>query len=97
MLKRPGIVALRGNHDDELINLLEPPELFEAWARSRGGGTVESYGFERRAADLKLIARRHGDLLRSLRYWREEPEAIVVHAGVEPGIPVKDQDPAVLL
>jgi len=95
MLERSRTVALRGNHDEELLGALERADLFDDWASSRGVSTVCSYG----PSDMHraAIERRHGDLLRSLRYWHEEPEAIFVHAGVEPGIPMEDQDPAVLL
>lgn len=88
MVDRKRAVALRGNHDDELINVLERPELFEPWARSRGRSTVQSYGLHGRTGDIETIERRHGTLLRSLRLWHEEPEAIFVHAGVEPRIPM---------
>ena len=97
MLERPRTVALRGNHDDELINVLDMPDHFEAWASTRGQETVQSYGLNGSAADLAVIERRHGEVLRSLRLWHEEPEAIFVHAGLDPAVPMHEQDPRILL
>ncbi|TVQ33611.1 MAG: serine/threonine protein phosphatase [Phycisphaeraceae bacterium] len=97
MTSRPRTVALRGNHDDELINVLQMPQHFGAWATKRGRETVRSYGLDENTADHVEIERRHGEFLRSTRLWQEEPEAIFVHAGVDPVALMRQQEPHILL
>ena len=97
LIRQLGAVALRGNHDDVMINALDDPDIFERWARGHGAETVASYGTSTDRPSAAAIERRHGPLLRSLKLWHEEPEAIFVHAGVEPALPMSEQSPVTLL
>ncbi len=91
-----GAVALRGNHDDALAGVLERPDVFPDWAAGMGRRTAASYGGD--ASDLRdRIADRHGALLDSLADWHEEPEAIFVHAAVDPTRPMPQQSRPTLL
>jgi len=73
-----------------------------AWLHPALGGraTLESYGlkstvysdpWEVHAEALKLVPERHVAFLQSLPLWMRVGQAIFVHAGIKPGVPITQQ------
>ncbi len=86
------LVVLRGNHEDMLLQLLNGGDGGAGWMRKGGSAVLESYGTSFKVGWEKSIPESHWQFFRStLRYWTFE-NFIFVHAGVEPGIPLEEQD-----
>jgi serine/threonine protein phosphatase 1 len=96
----PGIVVLRGNHEQMLIDCLDFGDL--QWLIPDNGGlaTLSAYGIEldeiQDVSDIK-IPEHHTAFLRSLPYFHEDENAIYVHAGLVPGLLPAETDPDVLI
>ena len=102
-------VALRGNHEEILLDFLENAEVLEDWRNFGGLATLQSYGIDVLPAlrgqgyeDMRL------GLLEALppshlRFLRETPHStsfgdyFFCHAGARPGTPLDQQDPGDLL
>jgi serine/threonine protein phosphatase 1 len=83
-------VFLKGNHEDLLLNALAGED--EAtWLLNGGYTTLLSYGGRERIPESHLA------FFRSLRLYHETPKAICVHAGIQPGVALADQDEEDLL
>jgi serine/threonine protein phosphatase 1 len=96
----PNIVALRGNHEQMLLDCLDYGDL--QWLIPENGGlaTLSAYGFEleqlKDVSDIK-IPDEHVDFIRSLPFYHEDEQAIYVHAGLIPGEQPSETDTDVLL
>jgi serine/threonine protein phosphatase 1 len=103
------IVALRGNHEAELLNFLEDERVLENWRHYGGLETLVSYG-----VDVKAVMRGQGyDVAREAlrrhlpsqhRVFFEQTrlcwsvgDYFFCHAGVRPGIPLARQNERDLL
>ncbi len=93
LLELPGApVFLKGNHDDLLLRALANDEdAIRTWLYNGGFATIESYG------GISRIPPAHLAFLRRLRLYHETPEALCVHAGLQPGIPLAEQPEDALL
>ena len=81
------LVYILGNHEEMLLDVLSGYQL-QPWLRQGGAATLDSYG-----GSLSRIPDSHRDLLhRSVPYW-ESAETICVHANLEPGVELVDQQP----
>lgn len=110
-LRRPGwdVIALRGNHDQMILNFLEQPEVYRAWREFGGAETLLSYGvrppaFDREGELLRIheefrraLPDAHLRFLQSLPYWHVVGDYLFVHAGLRPGIALEDQAPEDLM
>ncbi len=98
--------VLCGNHDQVMRDLLDgqPWARPERWMLPRIGGreTVESYGIpapgEAEPAALvaalrEAVPQAHREFLAGLPLWHEAGEVLLVHAGIRPGVPLRQQDP----
>ncbi len=85
LFRKRGYSAVRGNHDEKLI----------AWRR---GESSKSLGPAHRP-DASRMGDADWRWLESLPLYLELPEhdAIIVHGGLVPGVPLDEQDPHVLL
>lgn len=98
--RNPNVVALRGNHEQMMLDCLDYGDL--QWLIPENGGlaTLAGYGFDleslRDVSDIR-IPEEHVEFLRSLPYFHEDEQAIYVHAGLVPGEHPSDTDPDVLL
>lgn len=104
-LSRPGweIVKLIGNHEYSMLEYLKNPEIYASWRAYGGAETLLSYGVKPPLfSDAKEIGRAHQDFvakfprehfvfLSGLPYSHEVGDYFFVHAGVRPGIPLKEQ------
>jgi serine/threonine protein phosphatase 1 len=94
------VVALRGNHEQMMLDCLDYGDL--QWLIPENGGlaTLSGYGFDlellKDVSDIH-IPEEHVEFLRSLPYFHEDEQAIYVHAGLVPGESPADIDPDILL
>lgn len=103
------IVALRGNHEDAMLRLLDDPAALHQWIAFGGRMTLESYGvdfaleMERggaggvQAALRQCLPGSHRRFLEETRYCAEFGDYFFCHAGVRPQTPLDRQDPADLM
>lgn len=91
-LQRNGAIALKGNHDAVLVAYYHGDATRYAWLRK--------HGFERwlEQGGTETLASYGGDVpddvlawLDALPLYHEEPDCILVHAGLKPGIPLEQQ------
>ena len=76
----PQIVALRGNHDQMMLGHIDGTGNFDLWRANGGLETLDSYaraGFDR-------IPEPHVAFLRGTQLLYDTPEAVYVHAGLDP-------------
>jgi serine/threonine protein phosphatase 1 len=103
------VVCLKGNHELFLIDFLRNPELFKQWRQYGGLDTLMSYGvvppfnpsteqLEALAAELyRAMPDEHVEFLDRLQSWFACGDYFFVHAGVRPGIALRDQQEKDLL
>jgi len=84
-----GAVALRGNHEQMMIDAIGSDE-YDLWERNGGRATRASYPS---AAKMRSDA----EFFNTLPLYYETDENIFVHAGLRPGVPVEKQDANSLL
>lgn len=99
--------AIMGNHEEVLLALLDRPteEIAHFFARIGGRETLASYGIilaptkpDARAIieGAMAIPEGHRELLRGLRDSVEIGDMFFTHAGIDPELPLGEQDPATL-
>lgn len=94
-------VALKGNHEQMLLDFIADCELWDFYRRLGGTETLMSYGVDRalllspdvacttvRDAFLAVFPQAHQDFLRSLALSYDCGDYHFVHAGVRPGVPL---------
>ncbi|MBC8025464.1 MAG: serine/threonine protein phosphatase [Steroidobacteraceae bacterium] len=94
-------VALKGNHEQMLLDFLADPEFWDVYRRLGGTETLMSYGVARdlivapgvapatiRDTFLSVFPQAHHDFLRSLSLSYDCGDYHFVHAGVRPGVPL---------
>jgi serine/threonine protein phosphatase 1 len=90
------VECLMGNHEGLFLEFLETgdPRLCLA---NGGLSTFRSYGIEEYIPGRKLIPDEHLHFFKSLKFYLDLGEFLVVHAGLRPGIPLERQSPEDLL
>ncbi len=96
--------ALKGNHEEALLQFLDAAAFGVTWAEHGGSSTLASYGVQPPAArtDLEAWARardafdaalppHHRDFYTGLELMVEVGGYAFVHAGVRPGVPLARQ------
>jgi serine/threonine protein phosphatase 1 len=99
-------IALRGNHDQFLLDFLEDGSSGGAWLQYGGGATLASYGVvpPRQRSDQdgwrqtaqalnQALPPEHLDFFNRTRLGAVLGDFVFVHAGVRPGTQLEDQDP----
>lgn len=89
LARRLGARSVRGNHDQHCLRW---------WEAKRAGMQLPKLGLEHRPV-LEQLEEPDWQWLAALPFWLELPEyeALVVHAGLVPGLPIEEQDPADLM
>ena len=96
------IVRLRGNHEEEMLAVLDGCRDGHQWLSFGGLATLRSYGVSSdrvaRSDDLprlvsEVVTASHQALLRGLSVMHREGGLLFVHAGIRPGKPLEGQDP----
>ena len=100
-------IALKGNHEQILLDFISDPERWEFYRRLGGIETLMSYGVDHdlllapnasraalRDSFLSVFPQTHHDFLRSLSLGYDCGDYHFVHAGVRPGVPLDRQTEA---
>ncbi len=100
-LQKNGAIVLRGNHEDMLLRAVKGDNKWsEIWLRNGGVETLESYGVSVSEADLVFpdddLWQKHLHFIDTLKYYYETEEAIFVHAGIDPKIPLEETPASIL-
>jgi serine/threonine protein phosphatase 1 len=101
---RNGAVCLRGNHESIFEEFLIHPTILPHWIQLGGLQTLASYGLPLGTSDVSAskviqrelqtrLPRTHQLFLQCLRSTFCCGDFLFVHAGIRPGIPLKQQDP----
>jgi serine/threonine protein phosphatase 1 len=91
----PGIVTLRGNHEDLVLSFLQGKKdeyLRQIWLE-KGGGKHTLWSYSRSGHSLSV----HEELFKKLPLSWETDDYFFCHAGVRPGEPLGKQSPVDLL
>jgi len=86
------LVALKGNHDAMMVEALRDRTKMAAWMGKGGEAALASYG-----GDPARVPQAHIDWLDRLRLIHVDAHRLYVHAGVDPGIPLSEQNETTLL
>lgn len=99
--------ALKGNHEQGLLQFIEQPLTGAQWLRYGGTETLHSYGVGLPNGDVDYVRVRdellqkmpasHLRFLETLEMMLVIGDFAFVHAGVRPGVPLEDQDERDLL
>jgi serine/threonine protein phosphatase 1 len=102
--ERYEVMALRGNHDQFLLDFLAQPTLGRSWINFGGAATLASYGVSaprvqsdesgwiavgQQLADA--IPASHLEFLQATHYCATFGDYVFAHAGVRPGVSLQDQ------
>ncbi len=99
-LKKQGAIVLRGNHDQMMLDAANgEPGAKEIWVRNGALPTLQSYDPSIKDMTLPTAAVfwEHVDFIKETGYFHKTDDTIFVHAGVQPGTPVGQTDPMILL
>jgi serine/threonine protein phosphatase 1 len=92
--QRPNaIVCLMGNHEDLFLAALEQPAEIGIWIDNGGDTTLESYGVDAPAG----LPDRDIEWIRNLPLCLDDGLRFFVHAGIDPAVPLAQQDRATML
>jgi len=102
-------LALRGNHEEVMLNFLQDPAVLHSWRNFGGLETLHSYGIdvlpamrgvgyeEIRASLVEQLPRSHLSFLRETTLSASFGDYFFCHAGARPGMPLDRQTPRDLL
>jgi serine/threonine protein phosphatase 1 len=97
------MVLLKGNHESYVAEFLQDPSILQSWQQYGGLQTLMSYGLkppinansaeqiELSAAFRQALPPTHAELLARMRATFVCGDYFFVHAGVRPGVALKDQ------
>lgn len=90
---RTQLIALRGNHEVMMTCAAELPEYFREWLRVGGREALRSYAPADRPGQIEDVPATHWQFMEeSCRRWHETETHIFAHAGVNPHLPMAEQD-----
>ncbi|MCP3032032.1 serine/threonine protein phosphatase [Halobacillus sp. A1] len=92
LVEEDGAIALKGNHDDLFIRAKYEEVAMELWKINGASSTIKSYG-----SNIEEVKEHQEWLKDNLSLYYETEEYIFVHAGLEPGIPVEQQEEEIML
>jgi len=94
--RHPGIIFLKGNHEDMLEKFLDGTDRF-TYLLNGGQETLDSYLRAFKSAGAFPIPSDHMAFFKSLRLYYETEAYIFVHAGLRPKVPLESQETEDLL
>jgi serine/threonine protein phosphatase 1 len=99
------MIALKGNHEDALLNFLDDPAAGAPWTMQGGSETLRAYRVDTpregqgphawiaaRDAFARAMPPAHLELLRRLKLSATAGDYVFVHAGLRPGVALAQQD-----
>jgi serine/threonine protein phosphatase 1 len=92
----PGIIFLKGNHEDMLEKYLDGTDRF-TYLLNGGQTTLDSYLSKTDRSGSFPIPTDHMEFFKSLRLYYETEAYIFVHAGLRPKVPLASQEAEDLL
>lgn len=78
-------IFLRGNHESMMENALKDKRQMPIWLFNGGQSTYESYG------GFEKILETHGEFFNALKPYYLTEQYLFVHAGLRPGVALKNQ------
>lgn len=91
------LVALRGNHEQMMVEARQDPAAVEGWITCGGKQTLASYAALGSPGRLEDVPNTHWDFLENaLADWHETDTHFFVHANAHPELPL-DEQPAYML
>jgi serine/threonine protein phosphatase 1 len=94
--KVPGVIFLKGNHEDMLEKYLDGTDRF-TYLLNGGQATLDSYLSKTDRSGSFPIPTDHMAFFKSLRLYYETEAYIFVHAGLRPKVPLASQEAEDLL
>lgn len=99
---RRKVRLIAGNHEEMMLDSLEDAETLRHFLRHGGKETVLSYGLTRERYDVMELAELQAEMarivpaedlayLRSAEEWIEAGDYLLVHAGINPAVPLEEQ------
>lgn len=97
------LIFLRGNHDQAVLDFLTDANFYRSWCSYGAPETLLSYGVAPPRFDQEAELTRardalaasmppaHVGFLQALLFMHVEDDYLFVHAGIKPGIPLKEQ------
>ena len=87
------LIALRGNHDHMMCEARDDRHKVFSWTAVGGVDTIESYLRDSSEPGFHAVPASHWDFLENrCRPYYETDTHIFVHAGVDPDLPMEEQD-----
>jgi serine/threonine protein phosphatase 1 len=87
------LMCLKGNHEDIMWQTCRCLPDADWWLTNGGGATLISYGQrEGDQADVTVVPASHLDWIERLPLMHVDEHRVFVHAGVNPHLPLDDQD-----
>lgn len=99
-LKRQGAIVLRGNHDQMMLEAAKGETGAAVnWLRNGALSTLQSYDASIKGMELPEMELfwEHVEFLKETAFYYETDGYIFVHAGVQPGVPLQETDPYLLM
>ncbi|MEM1447349.1 MAG: metallophosphoesterase family protein [Planctomycetota bacterium] len=91
------VIALRGNHDQMMLDARYDPAAFSDWWYSNGDKTLDAYPPSRDGDPLSSVPQRHWEFLESTRLFYETRKFFYVHGNVNHELPLNQQSTDSLL
>lgn len=94
-LKKKGAIVLKGNHDDMMVSAVDnKPDAWERWKRGGALSTLQSYDSSIHSMMLPETDefKNHISFIRDMDYFYEQDNYIFVHAGIQPDLPLDEND-----
>jgi serine/threonine protein phosphatase 1 len=89
--KKFNVITLRGNHEIMMMNSIRFQQHLSSWMMNGGFQTLDSYRIGDDMEWYKKIPGEHWDFFRRTLPYYEVGKNIFVHAGLLPGVPLKEQ------
>lgn len=86
--ERTQLVALMGNHEEMMLDVLSGDQPHHGWLKYGGVETLESYGFD---GSLDFLPPAHQRFLDSLGDYFLADDFFFTHAAYDPGLPLEGQ------